>query len=461
MYKPYNFVQKSEYFNESMIYFIEGETNFEIQYIEYKDNINWCEYTNLSKILVIYDKDIKLIDKIKFPKYPIIDFTNSRIIITSIILLQLKGLPKFSNFGDCIKKMLINIKEYLGCVLTDNLDLLTKSITLGDIYNNLYYENDFLRNNNVIKLNFESSKMFSTNEHGWLSKDTKLNLEYGITKYKPTNILELGSWMGKSTCYMRKLIDANFYCFDKFQNVCLSPYLIKSYNPINKFYFTCQRLETFSKNIMNIKNRDNNVYAIRKDAYKSLEFMHKYGINVDMIFIDFIKSQYKLYTFLCDCIRYFPNTIIVGDDYVFDTVKQGVAKFIMRNQKIKIGLLDESYIVSKNLRDYHLVKNEFLKYKNIKKDINQGIIKNTNDKYKYVYNLLKENKFFESLNYIKENKIDLNKIIGNKTLYHDIAKISKYDKEIFTLFENYQKPEKINDELLLTYEDYLNYEVRL
>lgn len=68
--------------------------------------------------------------------------------------------------------------------------------------------------------------------------------------------------------------NTTFYSVDKFQNICKSPYEIKKYHPINTFYFTYPRFETFYKNM--IDNMGNNsVYAIRYDAYTILEHLKK------------------------------------------------------------------------------------------------------------------------------------------------------------------------------------------
>jgi predicted RNA methylase len=52
---------------------------------------------------------------------------------------------------------------------------------------------------------------------------------------------------------------------------------------------------------------------------------------------------------------------------------------------------------------------------------------------------------------------------GDTTLFNEIAKISfsNNNKEIFNIFVRYQQPEKIMDVKLLTYQDYLDYQINL
>jgi predicted O-methyltransferase YrrM len=498
MYYPKIFGKNNnEYFALNMIYFLDEE--YDIIDVKYSKDINKTLYdlTKQNKIIRIStNDDINPIKKMKYPRYPILLFEKNEIIITPILLRQIYGLPTTSSLEDCMEKIIINIKDYVGCLLTDNLKKLYKLKHINDKpddtqykfnkYNGFknYVETEIEKNENVIKLEKSNSDMFEKCNHGWLSSATKLNLKYGIDKYKPKNILELGTWFGKSTTYMRRLSpSSNFYCFDKFQNICLSPYKTKKYNPLDKFYFTYSRLETFSKNIMSIEQLDErtderssersseeqygkigDVYAVKYDAYKSLEFIKRNGIDIDMIFIDFIKNQYKLQQFLTDCVKLFPNAIIVGDDYVFDTVKQGVAKFLMTTN-YNVGILPESYIISKNsLIDHDDIKKEHNIMKNKLNNIQNAIFESDKDKYKYIVYLLGNAKYVESLDFIQKNKLNMNyKYDGDTTLFNEIAKISfsNNNKEIFNIFVRYQQPEKIMDVKLLTYQDYLDYQINL
>ena len=179
--------------------------------------------------------------------------------------------------------------------------------------------------------------------------------------------------------------------------------------------------------------------------------LKKYNIEVNMIFIDFIKKTDELITFLNKCIKIYPNAIIVGDDYVFDTVKQALFEFISQN-KYYIGLLPESYILSPNkLEKYNELYKKFSKKDD--KDKN-------NDKVDILKELITSNEFEKAIELIKKYNLDMNEKIYNNenTIYHILAmtlyKINK--KDIIKLFEKIQKPEKIENILLLTYDDYLN-----
>jgi predicted O-methyltransferase YrrM len=344
-----------------------------------------------------------------------------------------------------------NIKKYLGGIIVDDKTKIKNA--KYELYNNNFADNKFEKNISIIKLQYKNSVTEYDNcYHGWLANSTKLNLKFVIDKIKPKNIVELGSWYGLSASYMIKmLLKSNFYFFDKFQNICLSPYIIDKFNVLNKFYFTYSRMETFYKNIMDC-NSSGNIYACRMNALNSIEFLKKYNIEIDLIFIDFLKKTHELLDFLNVCIINYPNAVIVGDDYVFDTVKYAIVKFSkMHNNKYNIYVLPESYIISKIELDGH--DKIFEKTKKDKPE----------NKYNQVKKLIENNEFDLAFDKITEYDLDMNdKVFGNNnTLYHILAKVlfQINKKDIIHKFEIYQKPEKIENMLLLTYDDYLNYNV--
>jgi hypothetical protein len=425
----------------------------------YNNNINAIldKQLNTDSLFIISETSIDY-DIINIPLYPIILYNKKCIIITSILLQQIGGIPIHNNFDTVLINIVGNIKKYIGGILTDNINKI--KTCKCDTYKNNFGTTLFDKSSSVIKINNKNSvKNFTNCYHGWLSKSTKLNLKYALDNYKPKNIVELGSWYGKSASYMIELLPtSNFYFFDKFQNICTSPYKIDKFNVLNKFYFTYPRLETFYKNITDLQPKGN-IYAIRKNAFESLDMLKQHNIDVDMIFIDFIKKTHELTQFLNKCVKIYPHAVIVGDDYVFDTVKQALIKFMAINKnKYHIGFLPESYIIS----SHNLINHDKL-YTIIKKNDNNKNVNLEKDHYNDANMLISNNKFDDALKIIKEYKLDMNKKYyhNNNTIYHKLSivlfKINK--KDIIKMFTEYQSPELVENMLLLTYRDYLNYNV--
>ena len=422
--------ESNDYLNENImkISLVKPSNIFKHKIRERGEDLNKI----IMKKLEDYDLFILSFEDVNFeinymPLFPMI--IDNKIIITNILFQQINGFNnKCKTKGDYINDLLFRVKETIGGYISN------KKIDYKPFDENIKNINK----NKIIKI-LPNIEYLKKNNHGWFQENTEDMLRYAIKTYKPKNIVECGSWYGKSTRFIKENSpDSKLYCFDKFQSL-LSKEAFKSkkYNPINKFYFNFPRFETFSSNLSKYKN----VYSISEDAMKAPEYMKNLNINVDMFFIDFMKNTKKLIIFLESIFKYYPNAIIVGDDYVFNSVKTAV-KIIKNKYKNKyFKTLPEAYLVySKPLKNYY-VENR------IKKDI--------------LKEYLEKGEFNFAFRYIKNFKINLNKSIDieNNTYYHLIAKfLRKYEKlDLLKELENYQKPKLIENDLLLTWKDYYDY----
>jgi len=463
--KFYNFgINKNDYFIKNIKKF-KKQDNIRIKNITYDKNTNEEIYSNIDKYDMFIISKNETINFTKFVLYPVVLYNPQVLIISSILLQQINYLPESKDFEDMIDKILINIKYFIGGVMTDKINKM-RNISENEIYTNKFAKSSLERNPHVIKLNISSSVRYYDNcEHGWLTKWTKENLKYVIAEYKPKNILELGAWYGLSSRFIiENAPDANLYTFDKFQNLCLSPYKIDHRNVLNEFYFSYPRMETFYKNITNTNtNKSRDIYAIREDAYKSLDIMKENNIEIDMIFIDFIKKTKNLIEFLKKCINYYPKAIIVGDDYVFETVQNALLHFVASNN-VYFACLPMSYIISPyEIKDYDKLYTLVDKSKIHKENIKNNILENEQDYYLYIDYLIKNAKIDEIYDTIVKYKLDMNKpfYANDNTIYHLLAELlyKLEQPEKITKFYKYQKPKRKKNILLLTYEDYLHHKI--
>lgn len=462
--------RNSKYFMKNIITYI-PINKIKILYIEWNnmngEQINKLINKSLNKQLIcIYQKEKPKINQSKIPMYPVINA--NYLLFTPLSFTQINGIPNNINkLNDCKQYIFDASCKLMGIVLTkENIQ-----------YRNKYSYSGFREANFKGKIEselfvtkvIESFSVLPTlkSNHGWLSNDTNMNLKYVIQKYNPKNILELGTWFGKSTRHIKKYApDANLYCFDKFQNIAKSPYTSNKFNPLDKFYFSLPRFET----VYNILSEYKNCYLVQYNAYDAIKLMKKWNIEIDMIFIDFIKSKHKLIKFLEEINKEYPDAIIVGDDIVFETVKQALYNFISVHQRF-IGILPESYIISsKKLIDYSIILDNSNKYYKNKKLKEKG----ENKQYIHIHVIYLFNKarFKEAFEIVTKYKLDMNKryenIIRNGTLYHVLCKAlyqaihNEKDKmNKFQMFAKYQKPKDLEDDFLLTYKDYLNYNINM
>lgn len=417
-------------------------------------------------------KNINLI-----PVYPIYYKENNNIflIFTPILLQQINGFSNNTLKQNLLNDILYRINKELGGILVNtNLPNIEK-VEIKDGYNNLLYDkNNILSNYFVNEIKEKYTKYIPTNFHGWLAPGTKANLEYVIHQFNPKVILELGAWLGKSDYFIKNLNNnIELYSVDKFQNVLTTPYNSNEYNPIDKFYFNVIRYETFCKNLSKYSK---NLYTIKYNIDNIIDLLKKFpSFHIDIIFIDAIKNKNKLIKFINNIFKLYPNIIIVGDDYVFDSVKDAIKTF---QNDYFIEYNNTSYVISKQkLINYNQVKikNELNKKKNIyiqnislNKDFMNYNNLNIEDKYLVLFYLITKKKYDSLLNFIYiYPKIDLNKPIQKipsyNSIYHLLAiNIRNNDlnaKNTFDILSKIQKPLLINNILHLTYKDYLDYDI--
>ena len=179
------------------------------------------------------------------------------------------------------------------------------------------------------------------------SLNTKYCIHYTFDHLinKSAVIIELGSWLGASTIELLKKSKENssVYCFDKFQNIMLSDYTFNKKHPLDKFWFTTPRYEVFCRNIKNyMKNKK--VYTIKDDVNTSIELLKKHKIYPDIVFIDAIKHTNALCAYIKKLYVYNSNVIVIGDDYVFDSVKNAV-KILVKELNVHCLYTNDCYIM--------------------------------------------------------------------------------------------------------------------
>ena len=297
------------------------------------------------------------------------------------------------------------------------------------------------------------------NVHGWLSLNTEYILRYVISNHKNTqlNVVELGAWLGRSTVEMLKAAGSsksiNIYSFDKYQNICETDYKFDKPSPLDKFWFTVPRYETFCRNVSDHIDENRHVYTIKYDVNDSIEMLRKNFIMPDIVFLDAIKSAKKLDIYLTAIFKYAPKIVFVGDDYIIETVKEGVRQFHSRNKHLHLFTTADCYILSAA----PIEANRIDAY--IKKELQDNYIENL------VYNLF-ACKYSDVINMLKKKAIDVNQQIDfcNNNTFYTLVVIeiySKKNKEAIALqkyiLQNIDPaPKKIENSLFLTYKDYIN-----
>lgn len=427
------------------------KTPLKIKIIKFsiKNNLNneiKDSYKDNPDLIIIKFKD-KFNKITLLPRYPI--YINNTIYITPICYEQINGFTndqKSANYiiKDFINRCIINLG---GLVIEKfkNIDKLTIHNTNKSIIHQIYPW---------------MTKHIPTSNVGWLHEENKIVI-YNIFKYyKIYNIAELGCYFGLSTKYFIKYNDKlkNIYCFDLFNNILLADYKIKILTPLEKkFFLKYNKFETFHANTNKFIQKYNpklNLYSIKLDCFKSINYLKINNVKIDLFYIDFCKDNRKILQLVEDIFINYPNCIIFGDDGEY--LQQAIIKIQNDNKYICLNLYKCYLCVLKT--NYY--KNIYKLFDRLKKMIEQynywinledlNKIKYSNIKYQINYIIKKINKrvnYNDIILLLKQLNINPNTkttmIYQNGNIYHYIGFEYNKNKKITYLIKLYNRLIKI------------------
>ena len=237
--------------------------------------------------------------------FPIVDFEKKTIKANKLHKSLL-------HFGETFEQKMGIIKKYIGAYVTDNNQPFEVDRSAADI------------------IAFKITPSLAVTEpfmHGWYSDKTREALEGAIQHYKPKVVVELGVWYGKSTVgiFQSSPHKIDYYGFDYFTPTATNPDYVTE-TPIDKLFVKHFRLESAVANVAPYSKK-HNIHFLFHDVLKSDEVINKLKVVPDLLFIDAIKNTTELQNTIDAYLKLNPNIVIVGDDYVFDSVKRAVKKY--------------------------------------------------------------------------------------------------------------------------------------
>ena len=172
---------------------------------------------------------------------------------------------------------------------------------------------------------YENLDLLPLNNHGWASQSPALT--HAIATVKPSLIIEIGTWMGGSARFMAKVaknhgLNVEIVCIDTFlgsvEHWTKESYLMTLKNGRPNIY------EQFLSNTLHEDLQDI-ITPFPVDSINGFMVLQKYGIKVDMIYID---AGHDYESVSADLKRW-PQLlrdggILVGDDYHHPPIIQAV-----------------------------------------------------------------------------------------------------------------------------------------
>jgi len=369
-----------------------------------------------------------------YPYYPILEKDK---IYLNPIHVQIINKDNFMNL----------IKEHIRVIISNSL-IKTDQLLVPDII-----KKDSLK---IVVNNKEIP--YLDNSYEILSYDTK-SVIYTISKlYTLKTIFEIGTWYGGSSRFIKKHnIDSKLICLNEFEGIFEKNKNISN-EVINRFYIKYPHLETVYKKMQKYKN----IELIKGNIFNGYNYLINKKVIPDMIFINYINDTKLLFNLLYHIHINNPEAIIIGNHYLKNHIKDGILQFFKSpNMNIRYELIENnnSYILIPILR----LTNNILK--SIEEKNTYYNNKLNNNKYYQCYLLIKDDQVKQAINFIIDNKLDLNlvvKYLPNKgSLYHVfgyyLRNHTKKDDYLDILYE-YQKPTMILNNYEFSFEDILKYD---
>lgn len=423
---------------------------------------------NLKPDILIINFSTTTPNKLKnIPRYPI--FVNNVFYITPICYQQINGFSNdINNMDFLINDFIERIKRILGAIIsTPNFTFNTISqINLNSGIKNIMFPNSISNNWFVNHVPSWTTKFICSNKAGWLSSFNKIAIDYVFSNYDISSIAELGAYYGLSTKYMAniKSNDSSIYSFDQFDNIMLTNYVAKNITPLDlNYFFKYIKLESFHSNLSSF----NNIFSLKYDCFNAPELLHNNKINIDLFYIDFCKKDKLLINFVNKIFKFFPNSIIIGDDA--SMLSSSLEHF---KNNYNYVFLTDCYICSKNI----IFKNSeqlLLKYNNeikYRTTTNIELLETIDINYKiyFISRLIDQQKpYNEIFKALKTLNIDPNAqcslLRQNSNLFHHIAYKSTINNKYYLGLYNYLNNKYIikntKNNFNLTPNDYFNYEL--
>lgn len=152
-------------------------------------------------------------------------------------------------------------------------------------------------------------------DFGWLLPEVRERL----LQYAPRAglIVELGSYLGLSTRLLLENSTAEVIAVDTWLGG------FELYDLHHCFQGRREKLfEQFTANCWDWRER---LHVIRDTTSSALRWLHKQGVQPDLIYVDASHQAEEVCLDVTLCRRFFPRATIVGDDWGWETVRAGIA----------------------------------------------------------------------------------------------------------------------------------------
>jgi hypothetical protein len=177
--------------------------------------------------------------------------------------------------------------------------------------------------------------------HHWFCEGNRLLLDHYIKTINPEFILELGSWTGAgSTSFiLNNAPNSHVICLDHWSkdwkdhtngDTTGHPEIDHETGKVkptdeNGNITDLSHVENLWESFLqNTWHHQNHLTPLRAKTDGGLEILHKMNIPIKLIYIDAHHHFEGVVHDVMKCVEYWPNAIIVGDDWTWESVREAV-----------------------------------------------------------------------------------------------------------------------------------------
>lgn len=156
-----------------------------------------------------------------------------------------------------------------------------------------------------------------TDDQGWFNKGHESFLS-SFTGPHVSCVIELGSWLGKSTRWLAQSCpNAMVYAVDTWNGSCGM-----NANPENAAKLPTL-YDTFLANCWRLRQQ---IVPVRTRTLDGMARLHELGVTADLVYVDAAHDEKNVYEDVSAIRNHWPHAQITGDDWNLDSVQLGVRR---------------------------------------------------------------------------------------------------------------------------------------
>ncbi len=179
------------------------------------------------------------------------------------------------------------------------------------------------------------------NSHGWYANANEM--EHLIKRHKPKTVVELGSWLGKSTRHIAKLLpdDGKVFAVDHW----LGSVEHQSPERTDVQHLLPSLYEHFLSNVVQ-EYLTEKIFPLRMTTVDAVQKIRQLGIKIDLVYVDASHDEESVYKDLCNWYPFVKeHGILCGDDWSWGEgypIRKAVTRFAKENG-LRIETPSESF----------------------------------------------------------------------------------------------------------------------